>query len=83
MINAVVGPYEKYYWSPEKGDLTGCGEGDDGRFRVESLRNLSCVEMPPSVSKEKEMITLLNTGLSAEPLCLVVVLVSDKDFKNQ
>lgn len=26
------------------------------------------------------MITLLNTGLSAEPLCLVVILVSDKDF---
>ena len=53
VINAVVGPYKEYYWSPEKGDLTGCEEGDDGRSRVESLRNPSCVEMLPSVSKEK------------------------------
>ena len=40
MTNAAVEPCKEYYGSPEEGDLTGDGEGDDGGSSGESLRNL-------------------------------------------
>lgn len=37
----MVEPCKEYYGSPEEGNLTGYGEGDDGSSSRESLENLT------------------------------------------
>lgn len=71
VINAAVEPCKAYYGSPEEGDLTGDGEGDDGGSSGESLRNLFW-GWDATFNVEGGVGTLLlTTGLSADPLCLV------------